>query len=163
LTASDKHPVMNNLTHWKAEQARACGTATWQNIADRVLPVVDKEHVARRATRRGDRWLDVAAVPRAVALPAARAGAEVSALDLPPAVVHTVRPLAARQGLSRLAAVHQGIRACRDQTRGRVARQARDRKERLVGYFERRRQDRTVRVSRPHLLIVGRRRAGGGR
>lgn len=127
MTESDKRPVMNNLTHWKAEQARASGTATWQNIADSVVPVVDEEQVARLANRPGDRWQDVAAATRPVASPAARVGAEASALDPPPARVRTVRRLAAKRGLSSLAGVHPGIRACQDRTGGRVARQARDR------------------------------------
>jgi hypothetical protein len=68
---------MNSLTHWKTKPAHVWGTATWRNIADSVLPVVDKKHVARRARRTGDRWLDVAAGTWAVALPAACAGADV--------------------------------------------------------------------------------------
>jgi hypothetical protein len=153
---------MNRLAHWKAEPPRVWGTATWQNIADSVLPVVGKEHVARLAPRPGNRWLDVAAGTEAVALPAALARAEVSALDLPPALVRTARRLAAKQeSLSRLAAVRRGTGAGQDRIRGLVAHQTRDRYARLVGYFERHRRDGTVRVPRPYLLIPGRGRAGG--
>jgi hypothetical protein len=51
---------MSSLAHWKAEQARAWGTGTWQNIAESVLSAVHKELVARLAPRPGDQWLDVA-------------------------------------------------------------------------------------------------------
>jgi hypothetical protein len=151
---------MNSLAHWKAELARVWGTATGQNIADSVLPVGDKEHVARLAPRPGHRWLGVAAGTGAVAWPAARAGAEVSAVGLPLALVRTVRRLAAKRGSSRPAAVPRGMRAGQDPSRGPVARQARVRWARLVGYFERHRRDGTVGVPRPYLLVLGRRRAG---
>ena len=118
---------MISLVHWKAEKALVCGTATWQPIAESGLPVADREHVARLANRPGLRWGDVATGTGAVALPAARAGAEVSALDLPPALVRTARRVAAKPGSSGLAAVHRGIRVCQDRSRGLVARQARDR------------------------------------
>ena len=118
---------MISLVHWKAEKALVCGTATWQPIAESGLPVADREHVTRLAPRPGLRGGDVATGTGAVALPAARVGAEASALDPPPARVRTVRRLAAKRGLSRLAGVHPGIRACQDRTGGRVARQARDR------------------------------------
>jgi SAM-dependent methyltransferase len=91
---------MNDPTHWKAEQARAWGSAPWQNIAEGVLSVVHDELVARLAPHPGDRWLDVATGTGAVALRAARAGTEVSALDLSPALVRTARRLAAEQGLA---------------------------------------------------------------
>jgi SAM-dependent methyltransferase len=91
---------MSSLAHWKAEQARAWGTGTWQNIAESVLSAVHKELVARLAPRPGDQWLDVATGIGAVALRAARAGAEVSAVDLSPALVRTARRLAAEQGLA---------------------------------------------------------------
>jgi hypothetical protein len=112
-----KRHVMNGLTYCKAEQARAWDTGKWQNIAASVLPVVDKEHVARLATRTEDRWHDVAAGTEAVALPAARAAAEGSALDRSPALVRTARRTAAEQGLSPLAAVHRHIRAGQDRSR----------------------------------------------
>ena len=109
MTASHKRPVMNSLTQGKAEHARVWGTGTWQNIAASALPVVDKERVARLAPARGDRWQDGAAGTGAVALPVARAGAHVSALDLRRARVRTARRLSVMRLLSRMAAVHESI------------------------------------------------------
>ena len=91
---------MTGLAHWKAEQARVWGSAAWQNIAESVLSAVHEELVGRLAPHPGDRWLDLATGTGAVALRAARAGAEVSALDLSPGLVRTARRLAARQGLA---------------------------------------------------------------
>jgi SAM-dependent methyltransferase len=91
---------MTGLTHWKAEQARAWGAAPWQNIAENVLFAVHDELVTRLAPRPGEHWLDLATGTGAVALRAARAGAQVSALDLSSALVHTARRLAAKQALA---------------------------------------------------------------
>ena len=91
---------MTGLAHWKAEQARVWGSAGWQSIAESVLSAVHEELVARLAPHPDDRWLDLATGTGAVALRAARAGAEVSARDLSPALVRTARRLAASQGLA---------------------------------------------------------------
>jgi SAM-dependent methyltransferase len=91
---------MTGPTHWKAEQARAWGAAPWQNIAENVLFAVHGELVTRLAPRPGEHWLDLATGTGAVALRAARAGAQVSALELSPTLVHTARRLAAKQGLA---------------------------------------------------------------
>jgi SAM-dependent methyltransferase len=91
---------MTGLAHWKAEQARVWGSAAWQNIAESVLSAVHEELVTRLAPRPGDPWLDVATGTGAVALRAARLGAEVSALDLSPALVRTARRLSAKKGLA---------------------------------------------------------------
>jgi len=48
----------------------------------------------------GERWLDLATGTGAVALRAAKAGAEVTAQDLAPRLVDTARRLAAEQGMS---------------------------------------------------------------
>ena len=105
---------MNSEADWKATPAGAW--ATWENIAESVLPIVDKEHVARLARRRGDLRLDAATGSGAVALPAARAGAQSSALELAPASVRRARRHAAKHGLHRLAAA-RGIRAGQDRSR----------------------------------------------
>lgn len=91
---------MTGLAHWQAEQARVWGAAAWQNIAEGVLSAVHEELVARLAPHPGERWLDLVTGTGAVALRAAGAGAEVSALDLSPALVRTARRLASKQGLA---------------------------------------------------------------
>jgi SAM-dependent methyltransferase len=48
----------------------------------------------------GERWLDVATGTGAVALLAARAGADVTGLDLSPALIETAKEKAANQGVS---------------------------------------------------------------
>jgi SAM-dependent methyltransferase len=86
--------------HWKLEQARVWGSASWQRIADTVLIQVHDDLVARLGPRPGERWLDLATGTGAIALRAARAGADVTAQDLAPALVETARRLAAEQRLS---------------------------------------------------------------
>jgi SAM-dependent methyltransferase len=85
---------------WTAEQAQVWGAASWQHIADAVLFEVHDELVARLAPRPGERWLDLATGSGAVALRAARVGAQVTAQDLATGLVETARRLAAEQGLS---------------------------------------------------------------
>jgi 2-polyprenyl-3-methyl-5-hydroxy-6-metoxy-1,4-benzoquinol methylase len=87
---------MNSLAHWKAEQARVWGAAPWDSS---VLSPVHEELVARLAPRPSERWLDLATGTGAVALRAARAGGQVTAQDLAPALIHTARRLAAEEGL----------------------------------------------------------------
>ena len=55
--------------------------------------------VARLAPLPGERWLDVGTGTGAVAIRAARAGADVTGLDLAPALVETAKRLAAEEGL----------------------------------------------------------------
>jgi SAM-dependent methyltransferase len=85
---------------WTAEQARIWGSASWQHIAEAVLFEVYDDLLARLAPRPGERWLDLATGSGAIALRAARAGAQVTAQDLAPGLVETARRLAAEQGLS---------------------------------------------------------------
>jgi ubiquinone/menaquinone biosynthesis C-methylase UbiE len=91
---------MAGLAHWKAEQPRGWGAAPRQNVAGSVLSAVHEELVARLASHPDDRWLGLAPGTGAVALRAAHAGAEVSALDVSRARVRTARRLAAKQGLT---------------------------------------------------------------
>jgi 2-polyprenyl-3-methyl-5-hydroxy-6-metoxy-1,4-benzoquinol methylase len=60
---------------------------------------VHEELVSRLAPQPGDRWLDLATGTGAVALRAARAGAEVTAQDLAPALIQTARRSAAEEDL----------------------------------------------------------------
>jgi 2-polyprenyl-3-methyl-5-hydroxy-6-metoxy-1,4-benzoquinol methylase len=92
------------------------GSAPWQKIAKSVLSAVHEELVARLEPRPGERWLDLATGTGAIALRAARAGAEVSALGLSPSPVRTARRLAAEQGWR--CALRSGIPSdCRARTR----------------------------------------------
>jgi ubiquinone/menaquinone biosynthesis C-methylase UbiE len=88
------------LAALKADQARIWGSASWQNIAERQLFPVHDELVARLGPKRGERWLDLATGTGAVALRAARAGAEVSAQDLAEPLIETARKLAAQEALA---------------------------------------------------------------
>jgi SAM-dependent methyltransferase len=88
---------MSALAEWKAAQGRVWGAAGWQEIADGTMSPVHEQLVARLAPRPGERWLDLATGTGAVALRAARAGAEVTGLDLAPGLIETARRLAAKQ------------------------------------------------------------------
>jgi ubiquinone/menaquinone biosynthesis C-methylase UbiE len=90
---------VTELAELKADQARIWGSASWQNIAERQLFPVHDELVARLDPRPGARWLDLATGTGAVALRAARAGADVSAQDLAAPLIDTARELAAAEGL----------------------------------------------------------------
>jgi ubiquinone/menaquinone biosynthesis C-methylase UbiE len=87
------------LTEWKADQGRVWSAARWQDIAERTLFPVHDELVALLEPRSGERWLDLATGTGAVALRAARLGAEVTGLDLAPGLIETARGLAAKEGL----------------------------------------------------------------
>jgi hypothetical protein len=141
---------MSGLAHWKAEQARVWGSAAWQPIAESVLSKVHEQLVARLARHPGDCWLDVASGTEAVALRAARAGAEVSALDLAPALVRRRLFIGSDgPGRTRVAALPPAERKALRLD--------------LVDYFERHRCDGRVCVPRPYLLMLGRRRGWGRR
>jgi SAM-dependent methyltransferase len=82
----------------KARQSEVWGSAPWQRVAPLLAPV--HEHVVRRLDPQpGERFLDVATGTGAVAIRAAQAGADVTGIDLAPALVETARRLAAEQGL----------------------------------------------------------------
>jgi SAM-dependent methyltransferase len=63
-------------------------------------PVVDRSLIADLAPHPGERLLDVGTGTGAVALRAARAGANVTGVDLAPALIDTARRLARTAGLS---------------------------------------------------------------
>jgi SAM-dependent methyltransferase len=83
----------------KTHQAEMWGSAPWERVAETLAPLHDHllEELAPRA---GERWLDVATGTGAVAIRAARAGAEVTGLDLAPGLVETAKRLAAEEGLA---------------------------------------------------------------
>jgi SAM-dependent methyltransferase len=88
------------LADWKADQGRVWGAASWQEIAEGTMSPVHDALVARLGPRPGDRWLDLATGTGAVALRAARAGAEVTGLDLAPGLIETARRLATERRLT---------------------------------------------------------------
>jgi ubiquinone/menaquinone biosynthesis C-methylase UbiE len=87
------------LADWQADQGRIWGAASWQEIADGTMSPVHEELVARLAPQPGERWLDLATGAGAVALRAARAGAEVTGLDLASGLIETAKRSAAGEGL----------------------------------------------------------------
>jgi ubiquinone/menaquinone biosynthesis C-methylase UbiE len=87
------------LAALRTDQARIWGSASWHKIAERQLFPVHDELVARIYPQPGERWLDLATGTGAVALRAARAGADVTAQDLAAGLVETARQLAAQEAL----------------------------------------------------------------
>jgi len=82
----------------KARQSAIWGSAPWERLAETLADLHD-DLVARLRPQPGERWLDLATGTGAVAIRAARAGAQVTALDLAPALIETAKRLAAEQGL----------------------------------------------------------------
>lgn len=86
------------FTEFKQRQAAVWGSAPFELIS----PTIAGMHealVARLAPQRGERWLDVGCGAGDVAFLAARAGADVTASDLAPALVEAAQRLAKEQGL----------------------------------------------------------------
>jgi SAM-dependent methyltransferase len=75
------------------------GGAEWNRLAERLAPV-HATLVDRLAPRPGERWLDVGTGNGAVALRAARAGADVTGLDLSEALLEEARKRAHDAGLT---------------------------------------------------------------
>ncbi|MHB8659822.1 MAG: class I SAM-dependent methyltransferase [Solirubrobacteraceae bacterium] len=82
----------------KERQAAAWGAAPFERVAETAGEVHD-DLVASLAPKSGERWLDVATGTGAVAIRAARAGADVLGVDISPELIDTARQLAAREGL----------------------------------------------------------------
>ncbi len=82
----------------KARLSEVWGSAPWERVAPQMAPL--REHLARvLGPRPGLRWLDVATGTGALALVAARGGADVTGVDLAPKLIETARRLAAEEGL----------------------------------------------------------------
>jgi len=82
----------------KQRQAVAWGAAPFENVVDTIADVHD--HLVRElAPQSGENWLDVGTGTGAVALRAARAGAEVTGSDIAPVMIETAKRLAAEEGL----------------------------------------------------------------
>ncbi|MEX0629996.1 MAG: class I SAM-dependent methyltransferase [Chloroflexota bacterium] len=83
----------------KARQSAIWGSAPWERVAETLADLHD-DLVARLRPQRSEHWLDLATGTGAVAIRASRAGAQVTALDLAPALIDTAKRLAADQALS---------------------------------------------------------------
>jgi SAM-dependent methyltransferase len=81
----------------KARQSVVWGCAPWERVAETLAPLHD-HLVAELTPDPEQRWLDVATGTGAVAIRAARAGADVTGLDLAPRLIETARRLAADEG-----------------------------------------------------------------
>jgi SAM-dependent methyltransferase len=83
----------------KARQTAIWGSAPWERVAETYADLHD-DLVAHLRPQRGEHGLDLATGTGAVAIRASRAGAQVTALDLAPALIDTAKRLAADQALS---------------------------------------------------------------
>jgi SAM-dependent methyltransferase len=82
----------------KARLSEVWGSAPWEHVAPQMASL--HEHLARvLGPRPGLRWLDVGTGTGALALVAARGGADVTGVDLAPKLIETARRLAAEEGL----------------------------------------------------------------
>ncbi|MFG3437423.1 class I SAM-dependent methyltransferase [Nonomuraea sp. NPDC047897] len=82
----------------KKRQSAVWGAGPYERLPEHYRPLLD--HVARvAAVRAGERVLDVGTGTGALAVRLARAGAEVTGVDLAPALVETARRLAGAEGL----------------------------------------------------------------
>jgi SAM-dependent methyltransferase len=78
--------------------AELWGDSDYDAIVPHYEPIYD-ELVAALKPRRGERWLDLATGTGEIALRAAAAGAEVTAIDIAPRMVERARAKAERRGL----------------------------------------------------------------
>jgi SAM-dependent methyltransferase len=82
----------------KRREAMVWGSAPFENIAPQLANIHD-QLVRELAPQPGERWLDVGTGTGAIAVRAARAGAEVTGSDLAPALIETAKRLAGEEGL----------------------------------------------------------------
>jgi SAM-dependent methyltransferase len=82
----------------KPDPAELWGAADYERVAERFAPIHD-ELIEALEVKPGERVLDVATGTGGVALRAARLGAEVTGLDLAPALLEQARVKASREGL----------------------------------------------------------------
>ena len=82
----------------KQRQAVMWGNGPYQNITETITDIHERV-LARLAPQPGQRWLDLACGTGAVAERAARSGADVTGVDLAPALIETARERAREQGL----------------------------------------------------------------
>jgi SAM-dependent methyltransferase len=82
----------------KERQSYMWGNGSFEKVAETGTEAHD-DLVGSLAPHAGERWLDVACGTGAIALRAARAGAEVTGIDFAPALVETAKRLAAEEQL----------------------------------------------------------------
>jgi ubiquinone/menaquinone biosynthesis C-methylase UbiE len=82
----------------KARTSAAWSSAPWEQVAHMLAPI-HMHLVQRLAPERGDRWLDLATGSGAVAVLAARAGAETTGIDYAPGLIESARRNADEKGL----------------------------------------------------------------
>jgi SAM-dependent methyltransferase len=83
----------------KQRQSAAWGAAPFEKVAEGIADVHD-DLVQRLGPRAAERWLDVATGTGAVAIRAARSGAQVTGADYAPPLIETAKRLAAEEGVS---------------------------------------------------------------
>jgi SAM-dependent methyltransferase len=83
----------------KARQSEIWGSAPWERVAP-ILGPVHRHLIRALSPGPGKRWLDVGTGTGAAAMLAARAGADVTGVDLAPALVETAKRLATDEGLA---------------------------------------------------------------
>ncbi len=84
---------------WKAQRSAVWSSAPFERVVHQLEPI-HSAFIARVAPWRGERWLDVATGTGEIALRAARAGAEVTAIDFAATLLETARRRAAEERLS---------------------------------------------------------------
>ena len=81
----------------KAKQSMMWGTGPYQNVTDTITDIHERV-VDRLAPTEGVSWLDLACGTGAVAERAAEAGADVTGVDLAPALIETAKERASERG-----------------------------------------------------------------
>ena len=87
------------LDEFKRRQSELWGSAPWERLAA-TMHDVHAELVHVLAPSPGERWLDLATGTGAVAIEAARTGADVTAQDLAPGMIATARRLGRAAGVT---------------------------------------------------------------
>jgi SAM-dependent methyltransferase len=82
----------------KQKQSVVWGTGPYQNITETITDIHERV-VDRLAPESGTKWLDLATGTGAVAERAAEAGADVTGIDLAPALIETAKERARERGL----------------------------------------------------------------
>ncbi len=82
----------------KQRQSVVWGTGPYQNVTETITDIHERV-IERLAPSAGMKWLDLACGTGAVAERAAKAGAEVTGVDLAPALIETAKERAAERGL----------------------------------------------------------------
>ena len=90
---------MSGFEELKARTSAVWSSAPWEQAAHMLAPI-HVHLVQRLAPQRGDRWLDLATGSGAVAVLAARAGADTTAVDYAPGLIESARRNADEKGLA---------------------------------------------------------------